>query len=156
MALAIELLEESFDRIAPRSAELADRFCTTLFLVAPGERDLFAPVQVRSQRAAVVAALALVRQSLGDPEALAAGFEALGARHARSGVTSRHCLVAGDALLRSLARVVGPAWTPALRDAWAELWWIVAEALLAGVERARREQGETLAPVAWIGPRLAA
>ena len=62
----LDILETSFDLIAPRGEELVDTFYTRLFETAPGVKPLFANTDLRKQKAMLLATLVLLRKSLRD------------------------------------------------------------------------------------------
>src|SRR5215212_11188873 len=111
MSLYIDILETSFDLIAPRGDELMDEFYSRLFEAAPGVRPLF-PDDMRKQKTMLLGALVLVRKSLRDLDRLVPTLHALGARHVGYGAKPEHYPVVGSALIDAMAAVAGDAWTP--------------------------------------------
>ena len=69
--LDIIALETSFDLVAPRREELVDRFYRRLFEDAPATRALFAQVDMRAQKRALLGALVTLRRSLRDLSSIA-------------------------------------------------------------------------------------
>ena len=59
--------------------------------------------------------LLLVMENLNRPETFAPTLRDLGARHAAYGVRPEHYPIVGEALVRTLAAHLGPAWTPRWR-----------------------------------------
>ena len=62
----LDALETSFDVVAPRGDELMEIFYTRLFETAPAVKPLFAGSDMQRQRAMLLAALVLLRNSLRD------------------------------------------------------------------------------------------
>ena len=95
----LDALETSFDLIAPRGEELVDTFYTRLFEAAPAVEPLFAHTDLRKQKAMLLRALVLLRQSLRDLDAIVPTLHGLGARHAAYGAEPAHYPVVGAVLI---------------------------------------------------------
>ena len=67
-------------------------------------------------------------------------------RHVAYGVQDKHYDDVGAALLWTLERVLGPAFTPEARDAWAALYGTVADVMRNAAKKAcsRRSQPSAL------------
>ena len=63
---------------------------------------------------------------LGRADQLIPALEALGRRHAGYGVQDEHYETVGTALLWTVEQELGPAFTPDVREAWTQLYVIVA------------------------------
>ena len=63
-----ELLEQSFNLLAPRAEELVARFYDRLFFRYPAVRPLFAHTQPKQQQTKLLASLKLVVNNLRKPE----------------------------------------------------------------------------------------
>lgn len=132
MAINVEMLERSFDLLAPRGDELVERFYRRLFETAPSTRPLFAHADMVAQRRALLGALVTVRRSLRDLPAIVPALEKMGARHAGYGVRADHYPVVGSVLLVTMAELGGDAWRPEYTAAWAEAYGVVQDAMLGG------------------------
>jgi hemoglobin-like flavoprotein len=75
----------------------------------------------------------MVVRSLDDLGPILGNIQALGRRHAGYGVESHHFLLVGATLLTILDDVLGAAFTAEARDAWAEAYGILSEAMLAAM-----------------------
>jgi hemoglobin-like flavoprotein len=73
MAVDVEVLEESFDLVAPQGDELMKRFYDRLFEVAPSVQPLFADVDMERQRQALLNMLVVPRESLRDLDDIVPG-----------------------------------------------------------------------------------
>jgi methyl-accepting chemotaxis protein len=135
MNLDIDTLETSFDLIAPRGDELMDEFYSRLFEAAPGVRPLF-PDDMRKQKAMLLGALVLVRNSLRDLDRLVPKLHALGARHVAYGAKPEYYPLVGSVLIDAMAVVAGAAWTPQIEQAWAAAYAVVAGVMIDGAEQA--------------------
>ena len=58
----------------------------------------------------------------------------LGRRHAEYGVDDSHYETVGAALLWTLEKGLGPAFTPDVREAWATVYAVLATTMKAGAE----------------------
>jgi hemoglobin-like flavoprotein len=135
MGLDINILEESFDAIAPRGDELVEDFYARLFAAAPAVRPLF-PEDMTTQRTMLLSALVLVRKSLRNLERIIPTLHALGARHVQYGAMPEHYPVVGATLIASMEHIAGDAWRPEYGEAWAEAYDAVAGVMMAGAEEA--------------------
>jgi hemoglobin-like flavoprotein len=140
--MELDVLETSFDLVAPRGDELMDVFYARLFATAPAVQPLFAHTDMARQKAMLLRALVLLRRSLRNLPAILPDLHQLGARHVEYGAEPSHYPVVGAVLIASMAEVAGPDWRPEYEDAWAEAYSVVAGAMLAG---AAAELGEAAA-----------
>ena len=136
MALDLDVLETSFDAVAPRGDELMDRFYVRLFAAAPAVAPLFAATDMRRQKQKLLAALVLLRRSLRDLDAVVPKLRAMGARHVAYGARPEHYPVVGTVLIDAMADVAGDAWRPEHARAWAAAFDVVAGAMIAGAAEA--------------------
>jgi hemoglobin-like flavoprotein len=137
MALDVEILEESFDLIAPRGDEVVSKFYEQLFETAPAVKPLFADVDMQRQRQALLNMLIVIRESLHDLDDIVPDLQALGARHgAEYGAQPEHYPVVGQVLLGAMADVGGDAWKPEYTAAWEEAYGVVQNVMLSGAATA--------------------
>jgi methyl-accepting chemotaxis protein len=136
MALQVDLLETSFDLIAPDGDKLVDTFYARLFETAPAVKPLFAGTDLKKQKAMLLAALVLLRKSLRDLDRVVPTLKALGARHVAYGAEEAHYAVVGQVLLGSMADVAGDTWRLEYEAAWSEAYDVVAATMLAGAAEA--------------------
>jgi hemoglobin-like flavoprotein len=113
----IKLVQESFSRVAPISEQAAVIFYDRLFEVAPTVRAMF-PNDMAEQRKKLMATLAVAVNALGNLEAVLPAASALAKRHVGYGAKPEHYPVVGGALLWTLEKGLGEAWTPELAAAW--------------------------------------
>ena len=139
MPLDVELLERSFDLIAPRGQELVDRFYRRLFETAPSTKPLFERVDMDTQKSSLLAILITLRESLRDLSVIAPDLEELGARHVEYGARPEHYPVVGSVLLETMAEMGGSAWKPEYTSAWAEAYQVVQDVMLKGAEQNQPE-----------------
>src|SRR5215216_3858010 len=136
MSMDLEALETSFDTVAPQGEELVEVFYRRLFEAAPGVMPLFAHVDMKRQRAMLLAALVLLRKSLRDVDAIVPKLRALGARHVAYGATPEAYPIVGEVLIATMAQVAGSAWRDEYSKAWVEAYAVVQGAMLEGAAQA--------------------
>lgn len=142
MALNVELLESSFQLVAPKGEELVSRFYERLFKKYPAVKPLFKKTSIKEQKKKLLASLVLVIQNIRRPEKLTPVLQDMGARHVGYGVQPAHYDAVGENLLAVLGEVAGSAWTPQVKQAWTEAYGAIKTLMLAGAERAQSTQGE--------------
>jgi len=138
---SINLVQETWQQVAPIADKAAGLFYDRLFTIDPTIRSLFRSTDMQEQRRKLLQVLGVAVHSLSRLEALIPTVEELGRRHAGYGVTDSHYGSVGAALLWTLERGLGPAWTAETAAAWRE-----AYGLLAGVMRRAASEAATTAP----------
>jgi nitric oxide dioxygenase len=123
------LVEQSFRLVAPIAEPAAAIFYRRLFELDPALRPMFAGADMASQGRKLMAAIGFVVGNLRRPEALLPAVAELGRRHAGYGVQPAHYATVGAALLDTLQEGLGEAFTPALREAWAAAYGLLAEVM---------------------------
>jgi hemoglobin-like flavoprotein len=132
MTLPIDLLETSFQEIAPQGEAFVAAFYERLFADYPQTKAFFAATDMKEQQKKLLGALALVIQHLRKPDALAPALNGLGKRHAAYGVRPEHYPLVGAVLLDTFAACLGERWTPARRDAWTQAYQAICALMLQG------------------------
>lgn len=130
MNLQIELLETSFQALAPHEEVFVANFYERLFTSYPQTRAFFASVDMKEQRKKLLGALILVIQTLKKPEVLTRALQSLGQRHATYGVQPEHYPIVGTILLETFADSLGEQWTPAYHQAWVEAYRAISSIML--------------------------
>jgi hemoglobin-like flavoprotein len=113
----VVLVQQSFAQVAPIADKAAEIFYDRLFEVAPAVKPLFSG-DMAEQRRKLMATLAAVVGGLSDLPSVLPAASALAKRHVGYGARPEHYPVVGDALLWTLARGLGPQWTPEVAAAW--------------------------------------
>ena len=113
----INLVQESFAKVAPISEQAATLFYDRLFEVAPAVKVMF-PADMTEQRKKLMATLAVVVNGLSNLESVLPAASALAKRHVSYGARPEHYPVVGGALLWTLEKGLGEAWTADVADAW--------------------------------------
>jgi nitric oxide dioxygenase len=113
----VKLVQDSFAKVAPISEAAAVLFYDRLFEIAPSVRALF-PDDLAEQRKKLMATLAVVVSGLSNLPSVLPAASALAKRHVGYGARPEHYPVVGSALLWTLEKGLGDAWTPELAAAW--------------------------------------
>jgi len=113
----VALVQQSFAQVVPIADKAAEIFYGRLFEVAPSVKPLFSG-DMAEQRRKLMATLAVVVAGLSDLPSVLPAASALAKRHVDYGAKPEHYPVVGDALLWTLARGLGPQWTPEVAAAW--------------------------------------
>ena len=113
----VKAIQESFAKVVPTSGQAAALFYGRLFEIAPQVQTMF-PADMTEQRRKLMATLAVVVNGLGNLESILPAASALATRHVSYGAKAEHYPVVGAALLWTLEKGLGDAWTPEVADAW--------------------------------------
>lgn len=113
----VKLVQESFAKVAPISEQAAVIFYDRLFEVAPAVKAMF-PADMTEQRKKLMTMLAAVVNGLSNLESILPAASALATRHVGYGARPEHYPVVGGALLWTLEKGLGDAWTPDVAAAW--------------------------------------
>jgi nitric oxide dioxygenase len=113
----VQLVQQSFAKVAPISEVAAGLFYGRLFEIAPQVKSMF-PADMTEQRKKLMATLAVVVGGLGNLQSVLPAASALAKRHVSYGAKPEHYPVVGSALLWTLEKGLGDAWTPEVAEAW--------------------------------------
>jgi hemoglobin-like flavoprotein len=123
----------SFALVLPIKEAAADLFYNRLFEIAPQVRALFSD-DLGEQKRKLMAMIATAVGGLHNLDALVPAVKALGARHVGYGAKAEHYAVVGEALLWTLERGLGEAFTPEVRESWTKVYGTLATVMHAEVE----------------------
>jgi len=132
----VGLLAESWDAVAGRREEIARTFYQVLFERHPALRSLFTRVDMRAQYEKFAGMVDEIVRLRAAPREFVKSAVLLGQRHATYGVTRDQYGPAGAVLLEVLAGALGPAFTPAVREAWSEGYLLTSSIMARAAERA--------------------
>jgi hemoglobin-like flavoprotein len=124
------VVRESWNRLRGREERVAAGFYARLFSLEPELRHLFVLTDMEGLREKLTATLGLILDHLDDPALLAGQVRASAKRHAAFGLGVREYRLGGEALLWSLSRELGEAYTPEVQAAWAEAYTLLADLML--------------------------
>ena len=113
----VQLVQESFSKVAPIADQAAVMFYDRLFEVAPQVKAMF-PADMTEQRKKLMVTLAVVVNGLSKLESILPAASALATRHVAYGAKAEHYPVVGSALLWTLEKGLGEAWTADVAGAW--------------------------------------
>ncbi len=117
----VKLVQQSFSKVVPIADQAAIIFYDRLFEVAPGVKAMF-PADMTEQRKKLIAMLAAVVNGLSNIESILPAASALATRHVAYGAKTEHYPVVGGALLWTLQKGLGDAWTPDVAAAWTDAY----------------------------------
>ncbi len=138
----VELVQESFRKVVPIAGKAAEMFYDRLFEIAPETRPLFR-MDLTSQYDKLVQMLVWVVANLRQIDSILAAVEELGRRHARYEVEPEHYDRVGEALIWTLEKGLGPAFTPEVRDAWIAAYGLLATAMKDAARTPAPKEGLT-------------
>ena len=119
------LVQESFRKVVPIADLAADIFYDRVFELAPAARAMF-PDDLREQKKMLMQMLGTAVTNLHQVDKVILAIQDMGRRHVGYGVELAHYDIVGQALLDTLAKGLGDDFTPAVKDAWAETYDLIA------------------------------
>lgn len=138
----VRAVRESWALVEPRQDEVAQFFYGMLFSLNPAARDMF-PINMDVQRTRLMRAVVHLVQMVDRPDELMPFLRQLGRDHRKFGVIATQYESVGTALLASLKRHAGSAWTQVVERSWAEAYTVMARAML---EAAAADEGPAFWP----------
>lgn len=134
----VQLVQDSWKKVVPIADQAMEIFYAKLFTINPATRALF-PAEAHlmaGQRNKLRDMLNVAVNGLSNTAALIPALRQLGARHVPYGVKPHHYDEVGGALIGTLEAGLGEDFTPAVRQAWTEVYGVVSATMLAGAEAA--------------------
>jgi len=129
----IKLVQDSFKQVAPIAETAAQLFYARLFELDPDLEQLFKG-NLSEQGRKLMQMLALAVSSLDRMEQLLPVARSLGTRHVSYGVQDKDYDTVGQALLWTLRKGLGDAFTPDVEAAWSNVYAALASAMQSGAE----------------------
>jgi hemoglobin-like flavoprotein len=126
--MQISLVQNSWQQVLPIRDQAAALFYGRLFELDPALKALFRP-DMAEQGRKLTAMINIAVNGLDDLSSLVPAVRDLGRRHVRYGVTEQHYSVVGAALLWTLQRGLGGAFTSEVHDAWAATYEVLANTM---------------------------
>ena len=127
----IQLVQQSFQKVAPVAELAADMFYARLFDLDPKLRLLFKS-DIKRQGMTLMTMVSSAVRALDDPDALVPVLKSLGRRHVVYGVTDEHYGTVGEALLWTLESALGADFDDPTRDAWTAVYTLIASVMQMG------------------------
>jgi hemoglobin-like flavoprotein len=132
----IELVQSSFAKVAAISEIAAELFYKRLFELDPTTRSLFKS-DMKTQGKKLMDSIQIVVANLRNLDRVVPGVKAMAIRHVHYGVKEYHYAVVGEALIDTLEKGLGDAFTDDVREAWLAAYTILANTMKdAAAERA--------------------
>lgn len=131
----IELVQDSFAKVAPIADQAAAIFYARLFAIDPALKLLFQGDMVE-QGKKLMEMIGTAVQGLDDLDSLVPVVQELGRRHRRYGVETEHYDTVGQALLGTLAEGLGEAFTDDVRQAWTTVYGVLSTTMIAAAQDA--------------------
>ena len=125
----ITLVQQSFAKLAPLADQAAVLFYDRLFEIAPAVKLLF-PADMTEQRRKLMATVAIVVNGLSNLESILPAASSLATRHVAYGARPEHYPVVGSALLWTLEKGLGEAWTRDVAAAWTAAYTLLSDFMI--------------------------
>jgi len=129
------LVQESFAIVAPIADDAAALFYRRLFELDPSLERMFRG-DMSEQRRKLMQMLTAAVKGLDRLDQLVPVVRDLGRRHATYGVEDRHYDTVGAALLWTLEKGLGKAFTPETKEAWTTVYGILATTMKQAAQEA--------------------
>lgn len=129
----VELIRHSLIEVHPIADQIARSFYAHLFEVTPHLQKLFTG-DMNRQGAMLMTSLQLAVSNLDDPASILPAIQALGERHVSYGVRAEYYPLAKEAYLWALEKHLGEKFTPALKEAWAEAFDALTQAMIRAMD----------------------
>ena len=124
----VQLVKQSFAKIAPIAEQAAGLFYGRLFETAPQLSPLFKG-DIKAQGRKLMSTIALAVGSLQKMPELVPIIQDLGRRHIGYGVKDEHYDIVAEALLWTLDNGLGADFTPDVREAWISVYTTLADTM---------------------------
>lgn len=125
-------VQDSWKLVAPIAPQAAALFYSELFVRDASLRKLFKGDMVQ-QGARLMQMIGVAVSKLDAPDVLIPVLQGLGRRHGGYGVADKDYGTVGAALLATLEKGLGPAFTPEVRAAWTEIYGVMAAVMKEAV-----------------------
>jgi len=125
-----QLVQSSFAKVAPIADQAAALFYGRVFELDPALKPMFKG-DISEQGRKLMSTLGVAVGSLDNLDALMPVLQNLGRGHVAYGVQDSHYDTVGAALLWTFEQGLGDGFTPGVKDAWTEVYNIVATVMKA-------------------------
>lgn len=125
----IELVQSSFSKVVPIADQAAALFYARLFEIAPDVKPLFKS-DMTEQGKKLVGTLAVVVNGLKNLDEIMPAVQGLAVKHVDYGVKPEHYQPVGQALIDTLEKGLGDAFTPEVKDAWVGAYTLLSGAMI--------------------------
>ncbi|TWT31084.1 Flavohemoprotein [Posidoniimonas corsicana] len=121
----INLVQTTWDKVAPNADQVAVLFYDRLFEIAPEVKPLFKS-DMTEQGRKLMQMLAVAVNGLPRLESIVPAVQQMGVRHIEYDVKPEHYDSVGEALLWTLEQGLGDAFTPEVKRAWTDTYVTLA------------------------------
>ena len=125
----IDLVQATWAKVVPIADTAAELFYGRLFELDPTLKPLFTS-DIKEQGKKLMQMISIAVNGLSKLEAIIPAVEDLGRRHVAYGVKEEHYETVGSALLWTLEKGLGDAFTPDVKAAWTETYETLATTML--------------------------
>lgn len=141
-AKTIELVQGTFAKVEPIADKAAEIFYGKLFEKDPSLKPMFKG-DMKEQGKKLMSMIGTAVNGLNNLEALVPAVQNLGKGHAGYGVEDKHYDTVGAALIETLDAGLGEAFTPEVKDAWVEVYGVLATTMKDAANSLPKESGLT-------------
>jgi hemoglobin-like flavoprotein len=134
----MDLVRDSWANVVPIAEQAAASFYARLFEIDPSLAPLFKS-DLKAQGRKLTSMIGTVVVNLRNLSTLTPAIEELGRRHVGYGVKSSHYDAVGAALLWTLDKGLGDAFTAETKEAWTRAYVILSEVMRSAAARAERQ-----------------
>ena len=135
MNTSIPIVQQSWRQVLPIRDLAAELFYAKLFELDPSLKALFKG-DMKAQGGKLMTMIGVAVDNLDRPETLMPVLKGLGARHGGYGVKEHHYDTVAAALLDTLRRGLGDAFTPQVEAAWIVVYGVLAGTMKAAAKPA--------------------
>ncbi len=121
----ITLVQDSWDKVVPIQETAAELFYGQLFTIAPEVKPLFKG-DMKSQGKKLMTMLNTAVRSLNNLEKIVPAVQESGRKHVGYGVKDEHYDKVAEALLWTLGKGLGDAFTDEVKEAWVAVYTLLA------------------------------
>jgi len=134
MNSSISLVQNSWQEVLPIRDVAAELFYAKLFELDPALKSLFKG-NMKEQGGKLMTMIGVAVANLDRPGTLMPVLKGLGARHSGYGVKDHHYDTVAAALLDTLQRGLGEAFTPEVKAAWVDVYGVLADTMKAAAAK---------------------
>lgn len=116
----VRRVQISFQRVTPMAPAVAEMFYNRLFELDPSLKELF-DIDMAQQGTKLMKMIALLVYGLDDLDTIIPEVQALGERHATYRVKDTHYVTMGEALIWTLEKGLGDAFSKKDKKAWSDI-----------------------------------
>ncbi len=134
----IDLVQDSFKKVAPIADKAAELFYGKLFEIAPEIKPLF-KADITEQGAKLMQMIGIAVKGLSNLESIVPAVQQLGRNHSGYGVKEEHFAPVAQALLWTLEQGLGDDWNDKLKEAWTDAYGILSSTMIDAMKEHEKE-----------------